>query len=476
MVEEWSSRTGFILAAVGAAVGIGNIWRFSAVLGQNGGGAYLVPYLLAVLFCGLPLMVLELAMGRHFHGTVVSAFSAVRPGFRVIGWFLFGVNLLVLSYYLVITGWTLGYVLISLTGNAVEFSAFIRGWFPVIAFAASTGITGLVVSRGVRAGIERVSELAIPVSLGVLGLLALYGASLPGFNEGISFLFRPDFSVLGDPLLWSAAFGQAFFSLSVGTGIMLTYGAYAGRGQGIPLSSLVITLADVGVALLVGIVIFPIVFTLSLAPTVGAELAFSTLPVAFSLLPAGWAIGPAFFLVLFISALTSSVSMLEVGVAVVREAAGWSRARSAIALTISLLALGLPSALSYSAADLRVDGVRFLDLLDETVGTLGLPVTALLLAVVFTWFLPPGRLAQEIGPGATRLIHPLCRFFIPLVLVITTATRLVSGLDVPSLRSLPETEFIGVLFQVEGTAGLLLALLVLILAAVWFKQRSKRRQ
>ena len=166
--------------------------------------------------------------------------------------------------------------------------------------------------------------------------------------------------------------------------------------------------------------------------------------------------------------------MLEVGVAAVREAAGWSRARSATALTISLLALGLPSALSYSAAELRIDGIRFLDLMDETVGTLDLPVTALLLAAVFTWFLPPGRLAQEIGPGTTRLVHPLCRVFIPLVLVITTATRLVSGLDFPSLRSLPDTEVIRVLFQVEGTGGVL-ALLVLILAGLLSKQRLIRR-
>jgi neurotransmitter:Na+ symporter, NSS family len=462
--EQWSSRTGFILAAIGSAVGIGNIWRFPAVLGQNGGGAYLVPFLLAIFLCALPLMVLELAMGRHYRGTVITAFRSVRRELEVVGWLLFGVNLLVLAYYLVITGWTLGYFLFSLTGAEISFSGFTGGWLPVAAFGATTAITGAVVSRGVRDGIERVAALTIPVSLAILVLLALYGATLPGFSEGMAFLFSPDFSVLGNPLIWSAAFGQAFFSLSVGTGILLTYGAYVGRDQGLPVSSLVITAADVAVALLAGVVIFPIVFSLSLVPTAGAELAFTTLPAAFDLLPAGWLIGPAFFLVLFFAALTSSVSMLEVGVAAVRESVGWSRARSAAVLTGALLVIGLPPALSYSPADLRVDGVRVLDLMDETVGTLGLPVTALLMAIAFTWFLSREPLSGEIGPRAARVVYPVCRFLIPGVLIVTTAARLWSGVDFPFLRSLPETEFIGTLLQVEVVAGTLIVILALILA------------
>ncbi len=468
--EQWSSKSGFILAAIGSAVGIGNIWRFPAVLGQNGGGAYLVPFLLAIFLCALPLMVLELAMGRHYRGTVVSAFRSVRRELEVVGWLLFGVNLLVLAYYLVITGWTLGYFLFSLTGAETSFSGFTGGWLPVAAFGATTAITGVVVSRGVRDGIERIATLTIPVSLAILVLLALYGETLPGFSEGMVFLFSPDFSVLGDPLVWSAAFGQAFFSLSVGTGILLTYGAYISRDQGLPVSSLVITAADVAVALLAGVVIFPIVFSLSFVPTAGAELAFSTLPAAFDLLPAGWLIGPAFFLVLFFAALTSSVSMLEVGVAAVHESIGWSRVRSAAVLTGALLAIGLPSALSYSAADLRLDGVRVLDFMDETVGTLGLPVTALLMAVAFTWFVSRDLLSGEIGARAAGIVYPVCRFLIPGVLVVTTAARLWSGLDFPFLRSLPETEFIGTLLQVEVVAGILLAILALILAGYRFRR------
>ena len=470
-MEQWSSRAGFVLAAIGSAVGIGNIWRFPAVLGQNGGGAYLVPFLLAIFICALPLMVLELAMGRHYRGTVISSFAAVRQGFGTVGWFLFAVNLLVLSYYLVIAGWTLGYFLFALTGTGVEFSFFTSGWLPVLTFAATTVVTGVVVTRGVREGIERVSTLTIPVSIGILVLLALYGSTLPGFAEGIDFLLRPDFSVLGDPLIWSAAFGQAFFSLSVGTGILLTYGAYIDREQSLPLSSLVITVVDIGVALLAGVVIFPLVFSLALVPAAGAELAFTTLPAAFALLPAGWLIGPAFYLVLFFAALTSSVSMLEVGVSAVHESTGWSRVRSGSVLTGVLLLLGLPAALSYSAANLRLDEIRVLDLLDETVGTLGLPLTALLLAVIFTWFVSRETLAAEIGLRAARVVYSACRYVIPAVLVITTGARLLSGLDFPALRILPETGFIGVLFQVEGVSIILLVLLVLILAGRWLLGR-----
>lgn len=462
-MEQWSSRTGFILAAIGSAVGIGNIWRFSSVIGQNGGGAYLVPYLIAVVCCALPLMVLEFAMGRHFRGTVVSSFRVVRPSFRVIGWLLCGVVFLVLAYYLVITGWTLGYFFLSLAGETTPFSVFTAGWLPVLLFIATAAITGIVVSRGIRSGIERLSVYLIPVSIGILVVLALHGSALPGFAEGIAFLFTPDFSVLGDPLLWSAAFGQAFFSLSVGTGILLTYGAHISREQGIPAASLIVTAADFAVALLAGIVIFPIVFSFGLVPTAGAELAFSTLPRAFAVMPFGGIIAGSFFLLLFFAALTSAVSMLEVSVAAVIESTGWSRASVSALLTGIVCLAGLPSALSYSSLDLRVGGIRVLDFMDETIGTLGLPVTALFLAIIFTWFVPRSVLEGEIGPSAARLIHPICKYFIPPVLLLITAARLLSGRDFPGLRLLPGGEFIGTFLQVEGIALILVLILVVIL-------------
>ena len=460
-MEQWSSKIGFVLAAIGSAVGIGNIWRFSAVLGQNGGGAYLVPFLIAVFFFALPLMILELAVGRQYRTNVVTAFTTVRPEFRILGWILCATVFLVLSYYLVIAGWTVGYTLLSLTGEVVSFSEFTASWLPIGFFLFTAVATGIIVSQGIQKGIERISVLLIPISVGILVFIAIYGVTLPGFSEGIRYLFTPDFSVLADPLLWSAAFGQAFFSLSVGTGILLTYGSYVGKDQSLPSAALTITLADVFIALLSGIVIFPIVFTFGLAPTAGAELAFTTLPRAFAAMPGGTLLAVAFFLVLFFASITSAISMLEVSVSAIRESLHWSRRNVSILLTGVVIAAGLPSALSYSAMELSFGGIRVLDFMDETVGTLGLPVAAVLLAVTFTWFVPARMLEAEIGTKLARIISPLCRYVIPLVLIVTTAARLLSGYDFPDTRNLPGSDFIGTLLQAEGFV-LIVAILIIV--------------
>ncbi len=249
--------------------------------------------------------------------------------------------LLVLSYYLVITGWTMGYILLTAAGKYESFSAFTGTYLPVFFFIVAALATGLVVSRGIRKGIERISFLMIPVCFIILIIMALYGFFLPGFSRGIEFFLTPDFSVLSNPLIWSAAFGQAFFSLSVGQGILLTYGAYTEKDQDIPVLSVIITIADLGVALLAGIVIFPIVFSYGLVPSTGAELAFSSLPFAFSRMPGGQFFALAFFTVLFFAALTSAVSMLEVSVAAVRESMGWTRAESAFLVIAGLILIGL---------------------------------------------------------------------------------------------------------------------------------------
>lgn len=460
--EFWSSRTGFVLAAIGSAVGIGNIWRFSSVVGQNGGGAYLIPYFIAVFAFALPLMVLELAMGRGLRGTVVSAFRSIRPKFRIAGWFLCATIFLILCYYLVITGWTAAYAVFSLTENVLPFPDFTGSYLPIPFFFFSAAVTVGVISRGVREGIERISTILIPVSAGILAVMALYAATLPGFIPGLLFLFSPDFSVLSDPFVWSAAFGQAFFSLSVGTGILLTYGTYLPRDTPILRSSLAITLADLGVALLAGAVIFPLVFTFGLAPTAGAELAFSTLPRAFALMPAGPLFAVAFFLVLFFAAITSSVSMLEVGVSSLQEATEWSRQKTTFLLGLLVVAVGLPSALSYSAADLSLDGIRILDLMDETVGTLGLPLAGVVMAVAFTWFLPREILEEQAGRRAGEAVFLLCRYVIPPVLILTTVARFASGIDPADLRLLPGSPWMGALLQAEIMGGIALALIAVI--------------
>jgi NSS family neurotransmitter:Na+ symporter len=434
-MERWSSHIGFIVASIGAAVGIGNIWRFSAVLGQNGGGAYLIPYFIAVFVFGLPLMILEITMGRRFRGTVVSSFRAVRPEFRVIGWLICTIVFLILSYYLVITGWTISYTVFSVTGDPVTFSGFTGSYQPILFAVLAVLITGFIVSAGVQKGIERISVIMIPICIIVLAIMALYSVALPGFAEGIRFLFTPDFSVLTHADLWIAAFGQAFFSLSVGEGILLTYGAYTAQDQNIPFAAFIISITDTFVALLAGIVIFPIVFSYGLSPTVGAELAFTTLPIAFSRMPAGQLFAIAFFVVLFFAALTSAVSMLEVCVAAVDEFVGWTRRKTTLVLTAILLCISLLPALSYSALRLPVFGVPLLDVMDKTVGTFGLQIAAILLAITFTSFLPSDVFFKELGKATllNRIIFFLCKFVIPAALLLTIGVQLITGINVPGI-------------------------------------------
>lgn len=461
-MERWSSHLTFILAVVGAAVGLGNIWRFSAVLGQNGGGAYLIPYFIAVFCFALPLMVLEIGVGRRFRGTVVSAFAAIRPPFKVIGWLVCIVSFLITGYYLVITGWTFAYLTFSVTGAEVSFAAFTGSYTPVLFALACALITGTIVAAGVRAGIERMVVVLVPLSIGILVIMALYSTTLPGFSAGLSYLFTPDFSVLSDPGIWLAAFGQALFSLSVGQGVILTYGAYMAQDQDIRRSALVITIADTSVALLAGLVIFPVVFSFGLSPTAGAELAFTTLPMAFASLPFGRILAVAFFMLLFFAAMTTTVALLEVCVAAVSEAVAWSRKKTAIVLTLLLLALTTLPALSYSALKLTIAGVPVLDFMDNTAGTLGLHLTAILLAVVFTHFAPPALFYAETG-GATRLnraIFLLCKYLIPSVLILTVAAEILSGLHLPIGSWLPGTFFPGAFPVAEGL--MLVVLLILI--------------
>jgi NSS family neurotransmitter:Na+ symporter len=423
--EQWSSRLGFLLATVGAAVGLGNIWRFSSVVGTNGGGAYLVPYLLAAFTVALPLLVLEFALGRTLRTDVVSAFRSVDRSYTVLGWLVVLGVLLILSYYLVLTGWVLGFLVSWLAGTRTAFSTFTGGWLPVGYFVVVTVLTGGVVSLGVRSGIERLAKVVMPTVFALLVLLALYAVTFAGWGEAVAFLFTPDLSLLAEPTLWSAAVGQVFFSLSVGQGIMLTYGSYLDAGTDLLRSSLLITVSDIAAALLAGLVIFPIVFSFGLEPTLGTELAFTTLPTAFASMTGGRVVAVAFFGLLFFAAVSSAVSLLEVGVAAATNTTRLDRSRATILLTAGVFLAGIPSALSYSPVRLLVAGTPVLDLVDESVGTYALPVSGFLIAVVFLWLADFDAVHEELGR-----LYPLAKYAIPSVLAVVTVAR---GLGVAHL-------------------------------------------
>ncbi|WP_435101781.1 sodium-dependent transporter [Halarchaeum sp. P4] len=473
--EQWSSRFGFLVASIGAAVGLGNIWRFSAVVGQNGGGAYLVPYFIAAFVFGVPLMILEMSVGRDLKADVVSAFRRIRKEYAVVGWLVGGTVLVVLSYYLVITGWVFSFLLFTVFGVETTFAGFTSTLQPILAFVLCTVVVGAIVSFGVQRGIERIAKVFIPFVFLVLLGLVVYAATLPGFSRGLSFFLTPKFSVLSNPLVWSAAFGQVFFSLSVGQGIMLTYGSYLDEATNIPKSTLLIAVADLGVAMLSGLVIFPLVFSFGLQPAMGTELAFTTLPTAFDAIGGilGTLVGVAFFGALFVAAITPSVSMMEVGVASLTRTTTLSRKRASVAVTAFILLLGLPSALSYSSVGLQVFGQPFLDLLDDSVGTLGLPVTAILIAVVFTWIQDRESVQRQLGDG---VVLPIVKYVVPSVLLAVTALRLTAGVDFAAWRRLPGSGFVGTPLQ----SGVTLAVLALVAVGGWlvlrYLPRRRRRR
>ena len=446
---RWSSGFGFILATVGAAVGLGNIWRFSAVVGQNGGGAYLVPYLIAAFVCAVPMLILELAIGRRLRTDVVSAFRSIKIEYTALGWLILGGVLLILSYYLVLTGWVLGFFLSWLAGSQTTFAPFTASWLPVGYFIVATTVTGGVVSMGVRGGIERMAKVVMPIVFLLLIALALYAVTLSEWEQAAAFLFTPRFSVLTDLGIWSAAFGQVFFSMSVGQGIMLTYGSYVDEETELFKSSLVITIADIGAAVIAGLVIFPIVFSFGLQPTLGTELAFTTLPTAFEAMPFGRVIAVAFFGLLFFAALSSSVALLEVGVAAAENTTRLSRHRATLVLTSGVFAAGVPSALSYSPVNLAVAGRPILDLVDESVGTFALPISALCIVFVFIWIADLETIHEELGR-----LYPLVRYLIPFVLIVVTAAQIL-GIARPAWRLVVDQTRDGPLGLVVATALLL---------------------
>lgn len=455
-MEQWSSRLGFTLAAIGAAVGLGNIWRFPAVVGENGGGAYLIPYLIAAVAFAIPLMVLEISVGRSLKADIVTACRQISPRFEIIGWLIGGSVLAVLSFYLVITGWVLGFLVLSVTSGTPSFEAFTATYQPIGFFIISTLLVGAIVSMGVQRGIERMAKVLVPGVFVILLGLGIYVATLPGFGAGMRFFFTPDTTVLSDPLIWSAAFGQVFFTFSVGMGVLLTYGSYLGADASVPRASITIAVADLAVAILAGIIIFGIVFTVGTEPTAGTELAFTTLPAAFETMPFGTAVAVLFFGLLFFAAIAPSVSMLEVGVAGTIRATGWSRRQASLAATGFILLAGLPSALSYSAIELTVVGEPVLDVLNVTVGDYGLPLGAIGIIIVFAWYQDRDTLTAQV---AHPVLRSLVKYVVPVVLVLVTGLRLLAEIDPIAWTRLPDASSLTILESLVVTLviGCLLA-------------------
>lgn len=420
--EEWS-KIGFVLASIGSAVGLGNIWRFPYMVGSNGGGAFLVTYLFGVILFGMPLMIMEMDAGRKFKGSVITTLKQINKHSRFVGIVAIATSLGILSYYLVVSGWSLAYFIFSMTGF-VEFQSFVTTLLPVVFFIVSLAVVGVIVSFGVKKGIEKTSTLLIPILVLLLLGLAVYSLTLPGAAKGVSFYLNPNFDFLLDAKTWVFGFSQAFFSLSVGYGILLTYGSYLGNKRGITRPAIAISAADTMVAVIAGFVIFPVVFSLGLSPASGPELIFVSMPTAFGSMPFGSVVGALFFLLIFIAAITSAVSMLEVGAASLIDELKWNRKKSVLLLSLILLITGMPSALSYIGDGLFLAGMPFLEFMDAFFGSM-LLLTSAILCIVIMWFyepevfsIPIGRFAKLKIPQAVRL---MLKYVIPVVLLAILA-------------------------------------------------------
>jgi len=403
------------MAAAGSAVGLGNIWRFPYITGQNGGGAFVFVYVLCVLLIGLPLIYNEIALGRITGKSTIGAFRETGSNkfFMVMGAILaLMVSFFVLSYYGVIAGWTIGYIVSEFTHFIKDFETFQSTTSLVLIFFGLFMIMTVgIVLGGVSGGIEKASKVLMPVLFILLIAVMFRSLTLPGAMEGVKYYLTPDFSkITGKVVL--AALGQAFFSLSVGWGILITYGSYLPKNQNIVKAGMWIGIMDTGVALLAGLMIFPAVFAFGKDPAQGTALVFQVLPDIFDSIPAGGnIIGALFFLLLCIAALTSSISMIEVPASYLIDEKKWNRKKAAWVVGILAFVVGIPSALSGGASEFFTNmsvpyfggtvKTGFLDIMDGVFGELFIVIVALMTSVYAGWFANTRSLADEIGQGST---------------------------------------------------------------------------
>lgn len=398
MREQWGSRWGFILATIGASVGLGNIWRFSYVAGENGGAVFLFVYLICVALVGLPLVIAELSLGRRAQGDAVAAFEIAADGrrWRHLGWIGIAGAVLILSYYAVIAGWALKYFVGAATGSlwkAAEagYGTFFRNFIadrgePIVWQAAMLSLTMFIVAGGVRRGIEAVNRWLMPLLVVIILALAVFALTLPNAGAGLRFLFAPDWSAFARPGVYVAALGQAFFSLGVGMAVFVTYGSYMPRTFSLPSSAVIVAVGDTLFAIVAGLAIFPGVFSFGVDPTAGPELAFITLPQIFLSMPGGSAIGTVFFFLLAAAAFTSMVSLLEVPVSMAVHRSGLKRWSATALCGLLIFVLGLPSAMSFGTlGEVRIGGQQILDAVDAGVSNFLLPFGGILLAVFVGW-------------------------------------------------------------------------------------------
>ncbi|AEF99043.1 sodium-dependent transporter [Methylomonas methanica] len=409
---QWSSRFAFILAATGSAVGLGNIWKFPYITGENGGGAFVMVYLLCIAVLGIPIMIAEITLGRRGRQSPINTMqtlseeSGVDPRWQYVGWAGMIAGFLILAYYSVIAGWSMAYIVKAFFGNFINSDAEeIQRLFenlmanPVQQIFWHTAFmmaTMYFVMQGVQGGLEKAVRFLMPALFVILILLVGYAMSTGAYEQGMNFLFNPDFSKIdADAVL--TAMGHAFFTLSLGMGAIMAYGSYLPNHVSIAKTTFFIAGADTVVALLAGIAIFPLVFANNLEASAGPGLIFQTLPLAFGHMSGGWLFGLLFFILLFFAALSSSISLIEPAVAWLVENKNIERHQACVWSGAACWALGVGVVFSFNIwADLKLFDKNLFELLDYLTANLMLPLGGMAIAVFAGWMMKTQHAEQEL--------------------------------------------------------------------------------
>ncbi len=440
--EQWTTRAGFILAAAGSAVGLGNIWRFSYVTGTNGGAAFVVIYLLAIILIGYPMMITEITIGRKTQRNPVGAFLAMAPG---TPWWLVGAmgviaGFVILSFYSIVAGWSVAYMFKSLGGftSNMDFAGTFIGhitsvWPPIFWHALFMIMTVAIIASGVVKGIQRWVKILMPALFVLLIILVFRSITLPGAAAGVAFYLTPRFGdVTGGTFL--AAIGQAFFTLSLGMGAMITYGSYLGKKETVADNAAWVVGLDTAIAIIAGFAIFPAVFALGFDPASGPGLAFITLPAVFAALPAGSFFGFLFFLLLSVAALTSAISLLEVVVAWLVDEKGWPRAKASVLMGVAIFLLGIPCTLGYNLlGDVSFLGFDILDSYDFIASDILLPLGGLLTAIFAGYVWTAKKACEETNEPPCSIVLGswygiLIKYVVPIAVIVVMVFGLIDKL------------------------------------------------
>jgi len=435
----WGSKMAFILAAVGSAVGLGNIWRFPYQAGMNGGSAFVFVYLIAVFTVGITVFLAEISMGRATQKNPVGAFKKLKPGTPWFGVGILGIftAVMILSYYAVIAGWTVGYSIKAIKGDfsSVLNKAAVQQMFDgfssnmglnFVLFLVFITLTILVVSFGVEGGIEKITKILMPILFFLLLYLAITALTFEGASRGLSFYLKPDFSKI-NPKVILFAVTQAFFSLSLGMGTIMTYGSYLPESDYLPSSSLWVVSLDTFVAITAGLIIFPTLFSVQgMSPEQGPSLVFVVLPVVFSKIPGGAFFGALFFSLLVIAALTSTISLLEVPVSYLVDEKKWNRKKAALLIGAISFIVGLPSILSQGKSkflsNLPIIKKDFLSFMDIVWGNMSLLVGAIFITIFVGYAWKSKNAIKEINKSGIKfklasLWSFFLRYIVPPVLI-----------------------------------------------------------